>query len=39
MLFKGASTASGEAGSPPAALPLDGQKLQVNTEWGRDGTE
>jgi hypothetical protein len=28
-----------EAGSPPAALPLDGQKLQVNTEWARDGTE
>jgi len=39
LLFKEASTASGAAGSPPAPLPLDGQKLQVNTEWGRDGTE
>jgi hypothetical protein len=39
VLFKGASAAPEEAGSPPAALPLDGQKLQVNTEWGRDGTE
>ncbi len=38
VLFKGASAAPEEAGSPPA-LPLDGQKLQVNTEWGRDGTE
>jgi hypothetical protein len=39
VLFKGAPAAPEEAGSPPAALPLDGQKLQVNTEWGRDGTE
>jgi hypothetical protein len=39
VLFKGASAAPEEAGLPAAALPLDGQKLQVNTEWGRDGTE
>ncbi len=29
------STSSGQA-SEPIALPLDGRKLQVNTEWGRD---
>jgi hypothetical protein len=39
VLFKGASTAPEETGSPPGALPLAGQKLQVNTEWGRDGAE
>ena len=39
VLFKGAASTPGDATALPAPLPLDGQKLQVNTEWGRDATE
>ncbi len=39
VLFKGAPATSGDATPLPAPLPLEGQKLQVNTEWGRDATE
>ena len=39
VLFKGAPGTPGDATVLPAPLPLDGQKLQVNTEWGRDATE
>lgn len=39
ILFKGAPSTPGDATALPAPLPLEGQKLQVNTEWGRDATE
>lgn len=36
LLFKAAPAGSGDAVSFPSALPLEGRKLQANTEWGRD---
>jgi hypothetical protein len=27
---------SGEDGNGPAAMPMAGRKLQVNTDWGRE---
>ena len=34
LLFQVPSTGSGQAN--PVALPLEGRKLQINSDWGRD---
>jgi hypothetical protein len=34
LLFQTPSAGSGQA--DPVALPLEGRKLQINTDWGRD---
>ncbi len=36
VLFKTASGDASASDAPGPALPLDGRKLQANTEWGRD---
>jgi hypothetical protein len=34
LLFQAPSAGTGQA--DPVALPLEGRKLQINTDWGRD---